>query len=70
MAMLTVKPMSFKPMLSGSFRYMTMVEPEGKIKALFARVAVSIKPRPLSAATGVATYARSAVKSSPSAATA
>ncbi len=51
--MLTVKPMSFKPMLSGLFMYMTIVEPEGKIRLVVAKCAVSVNPRSLVAATGV-----------------
>ena len=62
--MLTVKPMSFRPMLSGSLTYMTMVEPEGKTKSVVARCAVSVNPRLLAAITGAVTYCRSVVKSS------
>ena len=63
--MLTVKPMSVKPMLSGLLMYMTIVEPDGKIRVVccysvrYLLIQVSVV-----AATGVATYDRSAVKSS------
>ena len=68
--MLTVKPISVKPMLSGLFMYKTMVEPEGKIRSVVAFTAVAFNPRLFPAATGVVTYVKSGVKFSPFAATA
>ncbi len=56
--MLTVNPMSVKPMLSGLLTYMTMVVPAGKIKLVVAKCEVSANPKSAPTATGVAMYAR------------
>jgi hypothetical protein len=44
MAMLIVKPTSFKVKLSGLLMYMTIVEPEGKTKDPVAVAKVSANP--------------------------